>query len=156
MVYSYNTIWHALCLKYLILIVCTSECKQICVFGVPFFLSMGQQLAIPTGFENHNKEFSSPPWYKTTGYQLSWCRYNDSLNVDFKVISNCSNTLLLFTRDNSETRKRIHRFTFFSCVICRFDPNQSPLDFLYRQLFLRLFIMSPTFIRVFIRMDHFI
>lgn len=52
---------------------------------------------------------------------------------------------LMVTIQYTNTFKRMR---LFKCLMDRFDKISSPLQFMYRQLFLRLFIVSPAFIRV--------
>ena len=52
--------------------------------------------------------------------------------------------------------KRIQKCRFGGALTTRFDKSVTPMDFMFRQLFNRLFIMSPAFIRVRERIQPFL
>ena len=109
---------------------------------------MGQQLAVPTGFNNNNEEFVFPPWYIMNCFFFIG-RYNHHFEVRPATIIDCQNTLAAFSNGDHAIYLRIKKYLSFVRFILRFDLNSTPLDFLFRQLFLRLFIVSPSFTRVF-------
>ncbi|KAK8816049.1 hypothetical protein WA556_000995, partial [Blastocystis sp. ATCC 50177/Nand II] len=86
---------------------------------------MGQQLSIPNGFNVNENGFPYPPWY------------NSHYDVKPSTITACTSTLLTFSNGDMAVYKRIQKF----------DKSVTPMDFMFRQLFNRLFIMSPAFIR---------
>ncbi|KAK8812728.1 hypothetical protein WA538_004585 [Blastocystis sp. DL] len=86
---------------------------------------MGQQLAVPTGFNVHNEGFIYPSWY------------NSHFDVRVSTVRECHETLKAFSSGDMEISQRIQKF----------DPSSTPMSFMFRQLFNRLLIMSPAFIR---------
>lgn len=64
------------------------------------------------------------------------------------TVRDCHETITSFSDGNLEISQRIQKWMYLNEISCRFDPSSTPLDFMFRQLFHRLFIMSPAFIRV--------
>ena len=64
------------------------------------------------------------------------------------TIAVCRSTIAAFTNGDMAVYQRIQKFGLCGNLKSRFDSSVSPLDFMFRQLFHRLFIVSPTFIRV--------
>lgn len=77
-----------------------------------------------------------------------WCRFYPKFEVKPTTISVCRSTIAAFTNGDMAVYQRIQKFEQGGGLRPRFDNSVTPLDFMFRQLFHRLFIVSPAFIRV--------
>ena len=64
------------------------------------------------------------------------------------TIAVCRSTIAAFTNGDMAVYQRIQKFVYYGGYESRFDNSGTPLDFMFRQLFHRLFIVCPAFIRV--------
>lgn len=76
------------------------------------------------------------------------CRFYPKFEVKPTTISVCRSTIAAFTNGDMAVYQRIQKFGKGGGLRPRFDNSVTPLDFMFRQLFHRLFIVSPAFIRV--------
>ena len=76
------------------------------------------------------------------------CRFYPKFEVKTTTISVCRSTIAAFTNGDMAVYQRIQKFEQGEGLRPRFDNSVTPLDFMFRQLFHRLFIVSPAFIRV--------
>ncbi|KAK8796163.1 hypothetical protein WA171_004125, partial [Blastocystis sp. BT1] len=92
---------------------------------------MGQQFSGDGTITSVNKEFVLPSWY------------NPNHAVTHATISVCKSSISILSRGDQVVFQRIRAFGY----------SLSPAEFLYRQLFYRLAVLSPRFLRDNLRID---
>ena len=76
-------------------------------------------------------------------------RYVPNATVTHSTLSVCKTSVTAVMSGDPIVFKRITSYIRIRCVFHRFGYSIYPLEFLYRQLFFRLIVMSPEFVRVF-------